>query len=438
MRLRCLALSIAALLPVAAAHATTRVVTSDAESGPGSLRAVLLEAGADDVIEFDIPGEGFKTFYLESELPPVPSGVTIDGCTQPGADCASWPPALQIELEGGSTPAGTSGLRIEADGVTVRGLVVNSFPEHGIRIAGAANAAVSTCFVGTDVTGTLDFGNGGDGIHIENAAGTRIGGVAGEGNLISSNAAGGIEVGALASDTQILENRIGTDAADTAALPNGGAGVAILDGAVDSSVRDNRIRSNGGAGVVVTGATTLGHEIRTNTMTANDGSGIDLVGEFGSDANDPGDADAGPNRLQNWPEMDRATWLAGPQQLEVSVYVPSAPANASYPLTLDFYRADADAEEGAAHLGAASYSAADFATGSIVVTLSPAPGRVAVGDVVVATATDQGGNTSEFSADGVTVPEPDVRLAGLLATLALQRRTTARRRGAGSRASAHR
>lgn len=430
MRSAWFVLALAALLPVPAARATTRVVTNDAESGEGSLRAVLLEAVANDLVVFDIPGGGVKTFYLESELPPVPAGVTIDGCTQPGASCTTSPPTLLIEIEGGSTPPGSSGLRVEANGVTLRGLVVNSFPEHGIRIAGASNTVVSTCFIGTDVTGTLDFGNGGDGIHIENATGTRIGGVLAESNLVSSNAANGIAAGALVSDTEILGNRIGTDATDTTLLPNGGAGIFLADGATDSTVRDNRIRANGNGGVVVTGATTLRHEIRSNAMSSNEGSGIDLVGDFGADPNDPLDADAGPNRLQNWPEMDRANLLFGPRRLEISVYVPTDPAYASHPLTLDFYRADADAEEGAVHLGSASYSAADFATGSVLVTLAPAAGRVAVGDVVVATATDLDGNTSEFSADGVTVPEPDPRLAGVFAALALQLRAVASRQRA--------
>ena len=195
--------------------------------------------------------------------------------------------------------------------------------------------------------------------------------------------------------------------------------MSILDAATDSDVLDNRIRSNGNAGVVVTGTGTLRHRIRTNAMSLDGSIGIDLVGEFSEDANDPGDPDEGPNRLQNWPEMDAATWLSGPQQLEISVYVPTDPANATYPLTLDFYRADADGQEGEVHLGAASYSAQDFADGYVLVQLSPAPGRVQVGDVVVATATDFDGNTSEFSADGVTVPEPDARLADAFAAIAL-------------------
>lgn len=417
MRIAGIVWTLAAVLPLAV-HAETRVVTSDAESGEGSLRAALLAAASGDVIEFAIEEAGVKTIFLESELPPVPAGVTIDGCTQQGAACVTWPPTLTVELEGGSAPPGASGLRIQANGVTVRGLVVNSFPSHGILVSNATDAVIETCFIGTDVSGTLDFGNASDGIFLEAATRTRIGGAAAEGNLISANASNGIVVGAVSSDTQILENQIGSDVGDTAPLPNGGAGVSILDTATDSAVLDNRIRFNAD-GIVVAGSGTLGHRIRTNSMAGNDGIGIDLVGEFFEDANDPGDPDAGPNRLQNWPEMDAATWAPGPQQLEISVSVPTDPAHATYPLTLDFYRADADAEEGETHLGAADYSAEDFATGVVLVHLSPAPGDVQVGDVVVATATDSDGNTSEFSDDGVTVPEPDVRLADACAVVVL-------------------
>lgn len=429
MRSAWIAVWIAAWLPAAASRAETRVVTSDADAGAGTLRAALLAAGAGDAIHFAIPGDGVQTLFVASELPPVPEGVTIDGCTQALAACASWPPSLTIELEGSGATPGASGLRVESDGVTVRGVVVNSFPSHGILVSGANATVIASCFIGTDVTGTLDYGNGGSGILLENATHTQIGGVPFEGNLISANALNGIVAGALVARTAIRENRIGTDATDTATLPNGGAGVYFLDGALDSTVYDNRIRANGGGGVVVTGATTLLHEIRNNRMSSNGNHGLDLIGEFFEDANDPGDADAGPNRLQNWPEMDRATFLAGPQQLEVSVYVPTDPANAAYPLTLDFYRADPDGEEGEVPLGTASYTEADFATGSVVVTLSPEPGRIAVGDVVVATATDFEGNTSEFSDDAVTVPEPAAWLAGLLAAFSLRLRSAKRARG---------
>ena len=88
MRIDAIALVSAVLLPVAVARAETRVVTSDADAGEGSLRATLLAAASGDVIEFGVAGDGVKTIYLESELPPVPAGVTIDGCTQSGAVCA--------------------------------------------------------------------------------------------------------------------------------------------------------------------------------------------------------------------------------------------------------------------------------------------------------------------------------------------------------------
>ena len=73
---------IAALVGMAApAQAATSTVTSLADSGPGSLRAAILEANTapgEDTIDFSVTG----TITLASALPPISETLTIDG---PGA-----------------------------------------------------------------------------------------------------------------------------------------------------------------------------------------------------------------------------------------------------------------------------------------------------------------------------------------------------------------
>ena len=86
-------------------------------------------------------------------------------------------------------------------------------------------------FIGTDVTGTLALGNGGDGMTIEMGASSNfIGGVdtnsggslAGLGNVISANKGNGILItGAGATGMQIEGNDIGTNLSGSAALGNG-------------------------------------------------------------------------------------------------------------------------------------------------------------------------------------------------------------------------
>ncbi|MXV52879.1 T9SS type B sorting domain-containing protein [Pedobacter sp. HMF7647] len=73
------------------AHADTFVVTSNADSGPGTLREALTLAAANgsavkDYINFNLPGstEADRTIVLLSELDNISSNLVIDGSTQPG------------------------------------------------------------------------------------------------------------------------------------------------------------------------------------------------------------------------------------------------------------------------------------------------------------------------------------------------------------------
>jgi len=79
------------LLSFSTAFADTFIVTSNADSGPGSLREAISKASANgtavtDFIHFNIPdiSEEGRTIRLQSELPPLSSNLTIDGSTQPG------------------------------------------------------------------------------------------------------------------------------------------------------------------------------------------------------------------------------------------------------------------------------------------------------------------------------------------------------------------
>ena len=134
--------------------------------------------------------------------------------------------------------------------------------------------------------------------------------------------------------------------------------------------------------------------------------------------NDAGDADEGANRLQNFPEISSAvlTDLGG---IEITYFVPTAEENATYPLRIEFFRADTAGQEGQIFLGVDTFTAEDFAAGPKTILLSP-NAVVAVGERLVATATDStltGGanNTSEFG-QSTTVRLPVPPLADLSVT----------------------
>src|SRR5207244_3286523 len=131
------------------------------------------------------------------------------------------------------------------------------------------------------------------------------------------------------------------------------------------------------------------------------------------------DADTGANNKQNFPEISAATISAG--MISVTYRVPSDPANSTYPLRVEFFKADAAGQEGQTFLGFDTFTTADFAAGSKTFIFTPAA-AVATGDKLVATATDTsplaggepesiaglaipaGGNTSEFSVNALVTP----------------------------------
>ena len=101
------------------------VVTTTADSGPGSLRQAILDSnaatGATNTIDFDIPGHGVQPIDLASPLPPITNPVSIDGTSEPG-----YAGTTLITIIADYT--GTyDGLTINGSDVTVRGLTTASF-----------------------------------------------------------------------------------------------------------------------------------------------------------------------------------------------------------------------------------------------------------------------------------------------------------------------
>ncbi|MCI0745081.1 MAG: hypothetical protein L0Y58_06720, partial [Verrucomicrobia subdivision 3 bacterium] len=112
------------------------MVTTNGDSGPGSLRQAILDANATpgpDEIHFSIGGVGPHGIRLQSDLPTITDAVNIDGRTQPGY--ANGP---IVVLDG--TILGMSsgpGLRLECTGSSIVGLVISWFRGGpGILISG--------------------------------------------------------------------------------------------------------------------------------------------------------------------------------------------------------------------------------------------------------------------------------------------------------------
>lgn len=109
-------------------------------------------------------------------------------------------------------------------------------------------------YIGTNAAGTGDLGNAQNGVYLtesQSGSGNQIGGKAsGEGNVISGNDQNGIN--SASSSISVYGNRIGTNAAGTAALPNAVDGVHLTAGATIGDTQSNggnTISGNGEDGI---------------------------------------------------------------------------------------------------------------------------------------------------------------------------------------------
>jgi parallel beta-helix repeat protein len=155
----------------------------------------------------------------------------------------------------------------QADGVTVRDQGTN-----GNKIQGN--------LIGTNAAGTGALGNAHHGINLRDKAKfAQVGGpLPALGNVISGNKAEGILVWDFATDSHVIEgNRIGVNAAGTAAVPNNFSGIHLAAGAQYCVVggpagAGNVISGNKEDGVRITPRGTNNNVIRGNVI------GLDLAG----------------------------------------------------------------------------------------------------------------------------------------------------------------
>ena len=267
-------------------------------------------------------------------------------------------------------------------------------------------------YLGTDKSGTKDLGNGGDGLFLEDTSDNTVGGkTAASRNVISGNG-GGLDTFD-ASRTHVLGNRIGTTADGKGALGNDQYGVNV-DGSQTlgshnffgdgTTTGGNTIAFNGGDGVVVRGGS-LGNRIDHNPIFSNGGIGIDLMGgsedAAGRTANDLGDADTGPNGLQNKPVITSAKTVNGITSIKGKLNtLPNPDGQTGY--SVQFFSNPSGGDEGKSVI-TGEINAIPDASGNATFTFSPAS-KVAAGRTITATAQssspvpEDDANTSEFSA----------------------------------------
>jgi hypothetical protein len=327
----------------------------------------------------------------------------------------------------GTRPLGNSGIGLDifqsngnligtnGDGVgdTLERNIISANQYDGVDISqGSNNNVLAGNFIGTDVTGTQPLGNtraginanysssfnriGTDGLSVDNA---------GEANIISCNG-GQIDLGSGApgQGNLIAGNFVGTDINGNL-IPGftTGSGIDVEGDSNDqiggSPTLANTIANNN-HGVAVSGTST-GVSIRANRIFDNGpGLGIDLGGD-GVTLNNSHAGQPGPNNWQNFPVLSAAVADSATRVVGTLNSTPNTT------FILDFYANDSDKGnagaygQGQYYLGSASVTTVGSGNVSFNVSgLAP----TTPGEWISATATDPGGNTSEFALDVQAVP----------------------------------
>jgi Calx-beta domain len=302
-----------------------------------------------------------------------------------------------IVLAGGSNHSVGVGFSLNAQGNVISGNV-----SDGILVTSAVSGdIIAGNNIGANAAGTAPLGNGGNGVNVNASTFVTVGfgNDPSQVNVIGGNASNGIVVGG--SNNDIEGNKVGL-------LPNGGANPNVLAGisvqsfanqnTIGTASNGNTVTNNGGNGIEVVGAGVTGgtrNSITSNLIFGNGGLGIKLGNPPNTPTpNDAGDADTGPNTLQNYPVITAAS-IAG-ATLTVSGTLNST-GNDDFNVQV-FSNAACDPSgngEGQTLLGSTTVTS----NGSGNATFGPLALAIPAGQsFITTTATNSQGNSSEFSA----------------------------------------
>ncbi len=198
------------------ANAATFLVTTTDDSGPGSLRQVILDTNASpgaDLIRFEPEALGPPPYTITMTsavngvqvLPPITDQLTIDATAIPG-----WSPGNpQVQILSGGAFGASALFTIASDNVTLTGLSVAGSGSDGFGtgvdvLDGTANALIAQSQFGVDLAGMNIAGPQlNSGVQVRAAAGVTV-----NNNLIA-NAASGVAVLPGALNVEISCNTIG-------------------------------------------------------------------------------------------------------------------------------------------------------------------------------------------------------------------------------------
>jgi hypothetical protein len=380
------------------------------------------------------PGDGnVISGNLDQNIASRGYGVTIRGNFIGTNAAGTAAVGASIGIAMGFTPTNYSGAVIENN------LISGNAGGPGIELSQTSHVQITGNLIGTDVTGMYAIGNGGPGgIWVGSGVSDLIiGGTdAASRNVISANSGHGIRIDS--NGVIVQGNYIGTDVTGAADLGNGGAGIEVVRGSLvggpepgagnliagnftdgnlvdtfNALVEGNVIRDNYHAGIEIgpeglgSGNTVTRNAIYGNTpnpFVPNHGSGlgIDILtsnSDSGGVTLNDSAGHAGPNHLQNFPVLTAVTVHAGGGATVTGTFSEAAEPNTT--LQLEFFANQAADPsgygQGQRYIG--SVNVTTDAAGNASFT-APLAALLSGEQVFSATATNLAtGDTSEFCAD---------------------------------------
>lgn len=234
-------------------------VSTNADSGPGSLRNAVTAVNADTTATTSSPDEiafsmtGGTQITLATALPAIANPVLIDGTTQSGYQGS---PLVWLTAGSGLSGIVVNAITLQAGSSGIKGLAITGFNGNGVGAAvelQGANDFVSNSYLGLDPTGGqfaghTDANTNGYGVSADGTGATI------SDNVISDNFYG---IRITGNGTTVTGNDIGTDPTGMNSRGNEDAGITVT-----------------GASNVTIGGTTAAAR---NVISGNYNDGIDLT-----------------------------------------------------------------------------------------------------------------------------------------------------------------
>lgn len=255
-------------------------VDRDTPDNQCSLRAAIQEANARsgiNLINFDIPGSGFKTIAPATLLPPIADRVIINGTTQPG-----YTDSPLIEISGANALLSGEGLNFKTgsggtspgNGSAVRGLAFTRWL-NDVVFENSNYSEIQNCYIGIKPDGTAGQ------FEIDNGVVIAGYGVSVSENVISNQDTGIFLNESNAKSSRIEKNKIGTDPTGNNKIGNN-KGILSIQSSGQHQITENLISGNKVNGIYFLNNSTNETNTISNNLIGTTANGMNALPNTGN------------------------------------------------------------------------------------------------------------------------------------------------------------